>query len=102
MNEQEKKPKKGAKKKQMVYREIKDPMEDIVSRYLSRENQPSEDALIAVIDYKYRILPWQLNTLYRQGFKKHEIMQVLGIGEMAYEQTVQQLRQRKKWKEYKP
>lgn len=85
----------------MRYRDIHDPMDEIIGRYLSREeNQPTEDDLIEAIDKKYRTIHWDVLYLKRQGKSPKQIQKILGIGEISYHKAVLKLKNGGRWKEY--
>jgi hypothetical protein len=84
------------------YRDIYDPVEEIIGRFLSGVgNHPSEDDLISAIDHKYANIHWEVLYLKRQGYKPEQIMKILNIGEMSYQRAIDTLQSGGHWKEYK-
>ena len=77
------------------YREIDDPVDEIISRFLSGVGRhPTEDDLNDAIDKKYAKINIEVLYLRRQRFSPQEIMKILHIGEMAYAKAVKELKER--------
>lgn len=84
------------------YREIYDPMDEIIGQFLSgAEKHPTEDDIIHAIDIKYSKIHREVLYLRRQKYKPQQIMKILHIGEMAYKKAIERLKYNGDWKEYK-
>lgn len=70
-------------------------MDDIIARFLSREDQPSEDDIIGAIDKKYRTIHWDVLYLKRNKKGAKQIQLILGIGEASYNRAIIKLKKGK-------
>ena len=83
------------------FRELHDPMDEIIGKFLSlEERQPTEDDIIRAIDEKYRTIHLDILYLKRQGLQQEEIQKALGIGEISYLKAIKKLKTQGAWKEY--
>jgi hypothetical protein len=83
----------------MNYREIRDPIETVISRLYVMQFNP-EEAIIDAIDQKYGSIHWDILYLKRRGLNKKKIMKILHIGDVSYEKALSVLKHYGQWKNY--